>query len=148
MKRKHRLPLLPRHGVYLPAFGYGDDARFARVFRHTWPLLPLYARRTLLKQWRESEWPMRPMIEVLPFWSNRQTCVLGECYGHHLFRFWAKAVDALPDDLLAVLIAHELAHDVYPDEEEFDLREKNVMWGFDEYALDDWIAANIATLSE
>lgn len=47
------IPILPRSGLYLPQFGYADDRRFARIFRETWLSLPLWARRRMLRHWRE-----------------------------------------------------------------------------------------------
>jgi Zn-dependent protease with chaperone function len=118
MKEK-RIPLLPRHKIYLPAFGYGDDEKFARVFRDTWPRLPLHVRRVLLKHWRETKLHpdlRAPAIEVLPDWSRPAGRKFNNVYGMyaddglHEIRFWAPAVDLMPDEQLSALIAHELAH--------------------------------------
>ena len=47
------IPIVPRSGVYLTAFGHGDDKCFAGLFRNTWKRIPLWARRLMLKHWRD-----------------------------------------------------------------------------------------------
>src|SRR5690349_19554596 len=47
-----RVPLLPRHGIYLTVDGHGDGRRFARIFLTVWKRLPLCDRRRILRHWR------------------------------------------------------------------------------------------------
>jgi hypothetical protein len=49
-----RLPILPRSGLYLEAYGHGDDERFARLFAETWKQIPLWASRAMLRHWRSN----------------------------------------------------------------------------------------------
>ena len=203
------IPILPRSGLYLPQYGYGDDRRFARVFRDTWLALPLWARRRMLRHWREDQrrtsgliatratrgkpasyinffecpagwmWNdeihtmISPKIELVPYWSGTTVYTdpvpveirnpllprqpLGQVlWGGHNLRFWSKATDRMPDDIVRRLIAHELAH-VYQaavgDEEwcEFDYAPDSAdrechadgmadYWGFNGDAIDKWIA--------
>jgi hypothetical protein len=72
------------------------------------------------------------------------------------FLFWAKAVNELPDEMLKILISHELCHAVFRSRgwfvdyfdkegqydmqgEEYDVREMNEELGYDEWALDEWL---------
>ena len=149
------LPLVPRAGIYLPPFGCGDDARFARLFRATWALLPLADRRRLLKYWRL----LGVKIELLSMWpswdANDPDGCFGQCgqYGWEL-RFWADAVDHMPEEHVMTLIAHELFHACLwamgePDlakDEAFVRDNVSSDWNFDESALDEWIEANVDSL--
>jgi len=135
-----RIPLLPHAGIYLEAFGYADDAHFARVFRHTWRRLPMAARRSILAHWRGMErggWHRRVKIEVLPDWSQREdefgVGVLGSVNGAGEIRFWAPFVQQAPRRILEWLIAHELAHcyqNANPDTDFGDVEEsaENLAW--------------------
>lgn len=171
--KAHFVPLLPRHGIYLIRLGHANDERFAYVFRETWKCIPRWGQRTILEEWRRIQarpgsTAVVPQIRVLNEWPGsvsfskgrrgvgppRKIICLGVCCsGGHTLRFLARAVDALPDDLLGVLIAHELAHIAFRDLELFELcdnkqdiergtQELVLEWGFDENALDAWIHAN------
>src|SRR4051812_30768177 len=66
--------LLPRHHIYLFA-PKGGGERFARLFVETWRRLPLYARRRILKHWkndRRADTVLRPQIELLSGWAGRE----------------------------------------------------------------------------
>jgi hypothetical protein len=158
----HRL--LPRHQVYLFA-PEGDEvgSRFAALFVSTWKRMPLWARRSILRQWRTTPFEkhlltMAPAIELLSAWSNREPrrglrgemgcCARGGC----MLRFWSKVVEVMPDDLVCDLIAHELAHvfqwasgvnvleeDSYLIEEDADILVKH--WGFSADGIDEWARA-------
>lgn len=152
--RQHLIALYPRHGIYLASFGYTDDARLAQVFRQSWRQIPLWGRRPILAYWglrRELPAARRPLpqIAALPDWGGRD-CI-GECSGGGAeIRFLSFAVDALPDELLAALIGHELAHAYdwargrvrrnMPEEmREESARVLTGAWGFDEDGLDKWL---------
>ena len=155
--------LVKRSGIYLTRLGHTDDERFARNFRKTWRRLGNDVRTSLLDYWRDPDIVYMsqlifPTIEVLDEWSGRREFDLARCSknGHH-FRFWAPAVDAMPDHLVQTLIAHELAHAyrasvgifvMDPDNpatahedrtDELDTRRLLCdEWGFDDTELDDW----------
>src|SRR5262245_1835489 len=164
--RTHRIPLNPRHGVYLTACGYTDDARLAALCRQSWRQIPRWGRRPILAYWgwrRELPAARRPLprIEALPDWGARargSRHPIGECsLGGAEIRFLCFVVDLLPDELLAALIGPELAH-VYDwargrvccDVPEgvrgglFDPREESAralvgVWGFDDDGLTAWL---------
>ncbi len=160
----NRVALLPRHGMTMPAFGYSDDERFARVFRATWKRLPLHVRRALLRHWRTpcsiTTLLRQPVIEVLPFLSRvDDPCAVGVCRQEgYEFQFRSDAVNAMPDDALAVLIAHELCHGYFfsvqhPDRtgDEFEedmVRETLGAWDFDEETIDEWYCAHPPLIAE
>ena len=161
------IPLVKRDAIYLIPIGHGDDQRFARNFRTTWRLIGKEERRSLTDYWRNPD-PMRmmpqllsPVIELLDDWSGRSD-ELGGCTNNgHKFMFWAVGVDAMPDDMVQTLIAHELGHayrraigrDIFDPvnppteakerEEEFQTRLLvGGVWGFDEEALTEWLNEN------
>jgi hypothetical protein len=139
--------------------GYGNDAKFARVFRDTWPRLPLWARRAMLANWRTKSSPpllCLPHIKVLDSWARRKKEVGIYFPAREEILFRAPAVDLMPDEILSVLISHELAHaasyaaalwftnDGYKgtQDEEFATRDMNWGWGFEEDELDAWLHEN------
>ena len=80
---------------------------------------------------------------------------VGVCSGGgHELRFWAPAVDRMPEECLATLVAHELGHVLLrargrrPTEEELVVRRLLWEWGFDEERLDDWLAMARAELRQ
>jgi hypothetical protein len=147
--------------LYLPVLGFGDDVRFARIFRDTWRRIPLWARRRLVGYWRQSQhWllPVSPCIELLGDWFERDRdlgCV-GRA-GHEIW-FWAPIVDAFPEVHVAELIAHELAHvllrtcgweehtnrEVHRWDDPIEEAADEVMedWGFDPNDMDVWVYRN------
>lgn len=65
--------------------------------------------------------------------------------------FWAAAVDLMGEDVLASLIAHELAHafnhaagtmTFVEDEEEEQVRQVMRGWGFNDSLIDGWVESN------
>jgi len=161
------IPLFNRDGIYLMPIGDGDDQRFARNFRRTWRRIGKERCRSILDYWRNPD-PARmmpqieyPVIELLDDWSGRDAAV-GYCtYNGHKLMFLAFVVEAMPDDMVQVLIAHELGH-VYrkaigadivdpanlPTETEREKEEFATqltvagVWGFDEEALTEWLNEN------
>lgn len=133
----------------------------ARIFRQSWRQIPLWGRRPILAYWgwrRDLPAARRPLpqIEALPDWGGRD-CIGERSLGGAVIRFLSFAVDALPDELLAALIGHELAHiydwargrmrrDVFEEMRGglFDPREESarvltVAWGFDDDGLTAWL---------
>jgi len=104
----------------------GDGRRFARLFRQTWQKLPLSARRRLLKHWREARrlrygdapltapWPSIELLAYKSDFSRGNSPDAVAQYSHRLcgFYFLAGTMDALPEDAVEAVIAHELAHAV------------------------------------
>ncbi|MFQ5464240.1 MAG: hypothetical protein ACE5E5_16640 [Phycisphaerae bacterium] len=158
------IPLVKRSDIYLPRIGDGDEERFAVNFRKTWRRLGKDVRGRLTAYWRDPDLvymalqPVFPTIEVLNDWPERCERDLARCCknGHH-FRFWAPAVDAMPDHLVQTLIAHELAHAYRASDGTFVMDPQNLPtadedrndefetmrlvcyeWGFDDTELDDW----------
>jgi hypothetical protein len=107
-----------RNGLSLVVLGEGDEDRFAEVFRLTWRRIPLGARRSLLKHWRESrsdldrrEGTPSPHIALRREWIQREPLTLG-CWkpkSMHIL-FYAPVVDTMPVEVLVSLIAHEIGH--------------------------------------
>lgn len=159
------IPLLPRHGLNVLA-PRGEGERFARLFRETWSRIPLGARRSILRHWRE---PFIPSVDLVPDWSGREGAtgyragkpvrrgrgLRGDkaccTWRGHQLRFWHPIVVTYPDNLVRDLIAHELAHVVQHalDEEFEDNFEKESdadwrveSWGFSATDMDEWDRAN------
>jgi hypothetical protein len=114
---KHIRPLLGPHHIYYVAFpSTTDHLRFIRVFRDTWRRLPHWPRRKLVAEWRNYLMPP-PTVEVTNVWRMMDGKTWGSWHppspgSAHLFHFWSNAVNAMPDEILSILIAHELAHPV------------------------------------
>ena len=166
--------LLPQHNIYLETADCADPQRFIRVFRETWSHIPPVAQEDLLRRWSMQDALRRDEQSKisLELWDGTETSpvikvirdrwpegTVGEFFPGKLIdeiQYNAVAVDMLPDDLLPVLISHELVHVFmyaqddyqrprYPDEREFEewlTRDTNDMWGFDEEALTSWLASN------
>lgn len=123
--------IMPRSGLYLDHWNCSDEQahRFAEVFRQTWKRLPMWARRPMLKDWRNwrdyfislcADEKTREEIAAIPVPALSIDCflrggtddALAAYYGHYgrAIQFWKPAVEMMPDDVLSTLIAHELAH--------------------------------------
>lgn len=183
------IPIVPQSGIYLYPHGFGNERRFAKVFRDTWWLLPPDARRRILKHWREDCWRLlggvldweaacansetpihdstsrhiiSPRIELLPGYSDgtkilkralrNQPLASVFAFGH-ILRFHSTRVERMPDEIVQLVVVHELAHvHQYSVEMEYLFNnrrnsehvEEDAMllawqWGFDERRLGDWI---------
>ena len=114
MKQGSCLRLLPRHEILLWVHP-GGGRRFAAVFRQAWRRLPLWARRRLLVYWKGSSHKLgvvlSPEVHLtdIPIAYEERTLAGVDRSGHRL-KFRSDVVDAMPDDVLQDLIAHELAH--------------------------------------
>jgi hypothetical protein len=110
-----RLPILPRHHVYLRAVD-GDGPRFRSLFLETWRRISLGDRRRILRHWRADDSFAReirrsPSIVLVATWDEKKhnQSAGTRCLGHGL-RFCSADIDEMPDDAVRDLIAHELAH--------------------------------------
>lgn len=119
------LPILSRHDVYLFWLA-GEGRRFAGLFRRAWGRLPLWARRKLLKRWRERRSELQvlgveahwPHIELIANKSNFSRGNSGNAVAQTSpsaasFAFDAATMDALPDTAVEAVVGHELAHAIY-----------------------------------
>ena len=157
------IPIVPRSGLYLQRYGEAQETRFAGLFRDTWRRLPLWARRSMLKQWRRRSptevvgappgfvWHT-PTIQCVEWsenlWMDDGANALGACgLAGTSLTFWSKAVAVMPDSIVCELIAHELGHvflraaGVPLDNftEEFEVEELLYhSWGCDPDARDKW----------
>jgi hypothetical protein len=152
--------LLRRHKIVLVAplpMARPQGERFARIFRESWGRIPGGPRRSVLKHWRADPSPLpaiKPEIALVPDWPGRQQGVMAmaKCRGHILL-FRLSDVKRFPDELVAALIAHELAHvyqwsighdvgslDALESEGEADWLMGS--WGFSPRAIDEWMLAN------
>lgn len=116
------LPIVPTSRIWLPKLGIGDDERCASIFQDTWRQIDIRARRLMVAHWRASK-PLyaiqglwSPTIQLVGSWefserSWRQPKELAACgcNGHSLY-FYAPVVDAMPEQHVKELVAHELAH--------------------------------------
>jgi hypothetical protein len=161
------LPLLPVHDVYLTPHGQGNECRFAGLFGTAWERIPQPDQQVILTHWRNCPWPQAilphsPCIELLEGWSEalltrtyqrRASKALGHCGldGHEL-RFRASVVDRMPEVHVLELIAHELAHVYLKATGDHspppicEVRADLIMarWGFDPFAMDQWLACHLA----
>jgi hypothetical protein len=110
-----RLPILPRHHVYLRAVD-GNGPRFRHLFLETWRRIVLGDRRRILRHWRADDsvaWEIwkSPSIVLVSTWDEKKHNQSAEtrCLGHGLC-FCSTDVDEMPDDVVRDIIAHELAH--------------------------------------
>jgi Zn-dependent protease with chaperone function len=143
---------MPRSKLYLQSSGLADEARFVKLFKETWKAFPLWARRPMLRYYREGDTletaisgGPSPAIIIIP--EPAEDNALG-CWRakRGSFFFWADAVNALPDEHLRTLIAHELTHSYLsateyyaPGQEEDFVAELIAQWGFDDHALSDYL---------
>ncbi len=165
------LSIVSRHDIHLFWLA-GDGRRFARLFGQAWGRLPLWARRKLLKHWRQTRpehapelpWPHIELIAGKSDFSrgNSDDAIAQTQASAANFAFDAVAMDTLPDVAVEAVIAHELAHAIYiincrdehmadaPYDEwgfsraEYDADELAEYWGFDMEALQNSLSiANI-----
>jgi hypothetical protein len=167
--------LLPRHGLNLEVRA-GDGPRFARLFLATWRRLRLSTRRRLLGYWRDGEfsWRFGHVGEVLliPAADYREGDDKTSAETYHFgyrYLFRADHVDAMPEDIVQDLVAHELAHGIQAaagircirqhDDGSADFIDRNGVfwgglfeleldaddtmrdWGFDPESIDRWSLA-------
>lgn len=153
------IPLLPRHKIDLFCVA-GNGYRFAELFRQVWKQIPLGTRRKLLKTWRQSieNRTAYPSFELV---NGKSSFLRGNSheaiaqYTHYSisFAFDSRYVDALSNDAVKSLIAHEMAHAVLAMEDaedhltrceyddsgfsdgEYDADEQAEFWGFDPDAM-------------
>jgi hypothetical protein len=174
--KRHRFdfPIVSHAGLRLWASN-DDGARTARLFAETWRGLPLWMRRRLLTHWRAERQSGKgityphvfltatvpaPRSDTAAFELADAVGVWRPSEGALILR--AGVVDRMPDDLVRVLIAHELAHAYWTaermlsgrythaveieedSEEEHKVCEFNSsVLGHDEGLLDDWLWKNV-----
>ena len=146
--------------------GVASAARFCNVFCNVWSQLPPIAKAVLATKWKD--------LPATVFLTAKWDCQggrLGQCSANgHVFHFWSLALATISDEVLAVCIAHELAHAYFfatgdphhcgglPDQffnkelqyrlAEALARELGEAWGFQHARLRQWCADNHAQLSE
>lgn len=155
------IPLLPRHKIDLFCVA-GNGHRFADLFRQVWRQIPLRDRRRLLKMWRQSRpivweasWPSFELVNGKSDFLRGNSHEAIAQYKYHLqsFAFDSRYVDALSDDAVKSLIAHEMAHAALAtvdaedhlarceydssgfSDGEYDADEQAEFWGFDPDAM-------------
>ena len=133
------IPVSPRGGLYLVSVAHfpveqtaiailcdssapETHKRFAGVFRETWRRLPRRARMRLRRYWRQESWrrhdlPFCPRISLLPDWPERpwswaEVC-MAQWWGAHEIRFWLPAINLMPDDIAATVVAGALGRILY-----------------------------------
>ena len=140
--------------LYLTASQGTDGERFAERFRRVWEAIPEQHRIKMRSRW----WLVdQPTIGV-QFWPLHVFEGLHRyplaCYtlDSEEFRFRATWINKMPDEIVEILIAHELAHcliiasggaldvDRWQDEEK--VAEVIDSWGLNEYPLNLWIVDN------
>ena len=121
------LTLLPQHRVDVIVAGTGGG-RFVALFQLAWTRIPLYARRAVLKYWREGLGPAIPcpppdspniVLTDVPIRLTKTRGAMNSidpelwakvsCNGHEM-TFWSPVINHMPDHLVQDLVAHELAH--------------------------------------
>lgn len=153
------VPIHPRAGIFLKTELPGTGQRFASIFRSTWNALPLWARRRILRHWRE---PSEQGVDVLNLTIELISDVPDEdgpgiatcCNLGHYLEFYEPLVDRMPDECVTALIAHELAHVLqYADDamtrdkesaEEIAAEIIRCDFGIDEWVLDVWMAQYVS----
>jgi len=152
------IPIIRRNGLFLYWID-GDGPRFARLFAETWRQLPLWARRRILRYWRETHprtsndtlvevEPPWPHIELLAdksdfHWRGNSKDAMAQTVKGKLFAFKSSVMDTMPDAEVLFTIAHELAHAFYfagddieehfsdPEWADIEADELADLWGFD-----------------
>jgi len=160
-KTEKILTLIPSAKVTFIGSDHFHSERFAVLFQATWKLLPLSARRLLLKHWRHMSHKWKtisfPTINVgsffgWPFCADS----FGNCRweGGELW-YACEIIENLSFSGIMTLIAHELGHAYYYAlERDFNARGKEshleesggseqevqdllLEWGFDDYVIDE-----------
>lgn len=149
-------------GLTLPDDGPGNRGRFAAVFQGVWQKIPGEDRDRILVYWRKSRGA--PLIDLV---SRFKLPGENDKYGD-VIRFNAEAADWMPEDKLAGLIAHELAHvwhygnpesesskktgrvpiEVLTGIKEREADELATAWGYDMTGLREWGNANLDKFRE
>lgn len=114
------IPIVPSCGIYLQSFGHCNEQRFAAEFALAWEMIPLEDREVIVSKWKASAARFgnairMPKIEVLPHKSDWSRGPSGSAIAQfsrlmQSFSFSSQVVDALPSELLRILIVHELSH--------------------------------------
>src|SRR5262249_28802486 len=146
----------PGEPLYLLVRGFCDEERLGRLVGDTWGRIPDADRQPMRERlgWcPEKYYPTflqgALRIEALPNWPEREGD-LGMCLNSgRAIRLHSPTVAAMPDGVLATLIAHELGH-VYQYASERSLTsekpiEEDVIdvmtsWGFRDADIDEWQA--------
>jgi len=102
------IPLISRVNIKMSPVGPEADAasaQFAKVFSTVWARLPSPAKVSLTIAWRATP----ATIFLTKRWTG-QVGRLAQCAGQGtILHFYSPALARMPDDVLAVCIAHELA---------------------------------------
>jgi hypothetical protein len=142
------------------------DLQLHKVFTETYATLPSAVRSKIESLWarhsvlRDGE-SFIPAVFKEPVLKKRDRCAGTEGV---LFFFKSSVVDQAPEDILKILIAHELAHAhtaaelgmpldqaeacglISPDKEEAAANKLMKEWGFDHAKLIRWLQQNERTL--
>jgi hypothetical protein len=140
--------------LYVIRRGFADDDRIAAVVADVWRHIPRAGRVALRRhlRTRKVHWldngPLR--IEALPDWPGRYRTI-GECWNRgHAIGLVSTFVQAMPDEVLATLIAHEIGHShQFATRKRFQCRkdaENDVValisgWGYENPIVGHWYSA-------
>ena len=106
--REDQVSLLPEEGVFYTDLHMTDCERFVMVFNSVWRNLPAEVPDLLLSSWKTLKGFDQGSVPLI--WCPHITYGFGGWQKHHTFEYHAPFVSFVPDDILGILIAHELAH--------------------------------------
>jgi hypothetical protein len=144
---------VPGEPVYLLLRGFTDEQRLGRVIREMWGRIPDAARQAMREYLQPSKTYEANLdkgalrVEALPNWPERVRCFGTTMNSGHAIRLHSPKATAMPDDVLATLVAYHMAG-VYRvataftgglsrDAEE-DAPKIMQGWGFRDEDIDDW----------
>jgi len=148
--------LIPGVPIRLAVVTSSDPTRFRNAFLDTWRKLPQHARDILVVRWTISN----GIVYLTVKWSGCDTRFAQCSVNGSQFHFLSSVIDHLPDDVLRICVAHELAHGFFfasgdpyhcgialPEDIRLRLAESLVhelcdIWGFPSRQLSRWCVDN------
>lgn len=155
-KKMKTITISKENHIDLTAFQGTDGNRFAELFRRVWEGIPSDHRHCMRSRWKLDgqpyiciqSFPIRNFEGGEPFpiacdWSQTEE-----------FRFRSTWIDQMPDGVVEILVAHELAHcliiarrsdgpiEIIAGQDEEEAEEVMGEWGFCDAFLDTWVDEN------
>jgi hypothetical protein len=157
MAKMKTVDLIPHVPIRLAIVTSSDPTPFTTAFNEVWRRLPNYTSEALIARWSMGD----ALVCLTTNWAGRGYR-LAECSGRgEILHFLSPALDRMPDDIVRICVAHELAHayfysigepyhcaaplaeDVCRRLAEALAREMSDIWGFPSLKLSIWCTNNI-----
>lgn len=141
-------------GLSLIAHPGTNGKRFVTLFRQVWEAIPEQQRIKMRRRWRRKGQPII-ILQVKPlfvFEGVRRYPLASYLIETEEFHFRSTWIDKMPDEMVKILIAHELAHcliiasggalDVEVWKDELEVAEVLETSGLSDFCLSRWIILN------